>query len=127
MFIFGIKSYLHNMKKKNEISLGVLLGNELLYTKSMGFVGHFLYNTKTLCYFFPIVPKMSDHIVINAPKINAEESVNVLSRKLHSLENCYIWGKAIVGTAKIFPSTVICSLAHDKKILLCPHGMITIT
>ena len=73
---------------------------------------------------------MSDHSVNNAPKINAKENfenVNVLSRKLHFLENCYIWGKAIAGTAKIFPSTVIYSLAYDEKIVQCPHGMITIT
>ena len=63
--------------------------------------------------FFPIVPKVSDYIVINAPKINAKENYeNVigLSRKLHFCENCYIWGKAIAGTAKIFPSIVIYSL-----------------
>ena len=36
-------------------------------------------------------------------------------------------GKAIAGTAKIFPSTVIYSLTHDRKIVSCPHGMITIT
>ena len=35
------------------------------------------------------------------------ENVNALSRKLHFCENCYIWGKAIAGTAKIFPSIVI--------------------
>ena len=35
--------------------------------------------------------------------MNAEENckkVNALSRKLHFCENCYIWGKAIAGTAK---------------------------
>ena len=69
-------------------------------------MGHFRDNTKKLCWFFPIVPKISDHSVINAPKINAEENckkVNALSRKLHFCENCYIWGKAIAGTAKTFP------------------------
>ena len=84
----------------------MLPGNELLYTKSVGFMGHFLDNTKKLCCFFPIVPKISDSSVINAPKINAEENckkVNALSRKLHFCENCYIWGKAIAGTAKTFP------------------------
>ena len=52
------------------------------------------------------MPKISDHSVINAPKINAEENckkVNALSRKLHFCENCYIWGKAIAGIAKTFP------------------------
>ena len=64
--------------------------------------------------------KISGHSVINAPKINAEENcekVNALSRKLHFYENCYIWGKAIAGTAKIFPSMVIYSLTHDRKIV----------
>ena len=55
------------------------------------------------------------------------ENVDALSRKLHFCENCYIWGKAIAGTAKIFPSIVIYLLAHDRKIVQCPHGMITIT
>ena len=76
------------------------------------------------------MPKISDHSVINAPKINAKENcenVNALSRKLHFCENCYIWDKAIAGTAKIFPSIVINSLANDGKIVQCPHGMITIT
>ena len=71
------------------------------------------------------MPKISDHSVINAPKINATENcenVNALSRKLHFCENCYIWSKAIAGTAKIFPSIVIYSLAHDGKIVQCPHG-----
>ena len=98
----------------------MLPGNELLYTKSMGFMGHFLYNTKKACYFFPIVPKISDHSVINAPKINAKENcqnINAFSRKLHFCENCCIWGKAIAGTAKIFPSMVIYSLTHDRKIV----------
>ena len=66
------------------------------------------------------MPKISDHSVINAPKINAKENcenVNALSRKLHFCENCYIWGKAIAGTAKIFPTTVIYLLAHDRKAL----------
>ena len=31
-------------------------------------------------------------------------------------ENCYIWGKAIAGTAEIFPSIVILSLTQDRKI-----------
>ena len=65
------------------------------------------------------MPKISDHSVINAPKINAKENcenVNALSRKLHFRENCYIWGKAIARTAKIFPSMVIYSLIHDRKI-----------
>ena len=89
----------------------------------MGFMGHFLDNIKKLCLFFPIVPKISDHSVINAPKINAKENckkVNALSRKLHFCENCYIWGKAIAGTAKIFPFImfiVIYLLAHDEKIV----------
>ena len=72
-----------------------------------------------------MVPKISDHSVINAPKINSKENcenVNVLSRKLHFCENCYIWGKAIVGTTKIFPSIVIYSLAHNGKICKCPMG-----
>ena len=78
------------------------------------------------------MPKISDHSVINVPKINAKENcenVNALSRKLHFCENCYIWGKAIAGTAKIFPSIIIYSLAlaHDGKIVQCQHGMITIT
>ena len=76
------------------------------------------------------MPKNSGHSVSNAQKINAKENcenVNALSRKLHFCKNCYIWGKAIAGTAKIFPSIVICSLAHDGKIVQCPHGMITIT
>ena len=67
------------------------------------------------------MPKISDLSVINAPKINAKENcenVNVLSRKLHFCENCYIWGKAIAGTAKIFPSIVVYSLSHDRKIVL---------
>ena len=75
------------------------------------------------------MPKISDHSVINASKINAKENcenVNALSRKLHFCENCYIWGKAIVGTAKIFPSIVIYLLAHDRNIVQCPHGMINI-
>ena len=62
--------------------------------------------------------------------INAKENcenVNALSRKLHFCENCYIWGRAIAGTAKIFPSIVIYPLAHDGKIVHCPHEMITIT
>ena len=66
------------------------------------------------------MPKISDHSVINAPKINAKENcenVNALSRKLHFCENCYIWGKAIAGTAKIFPSIVIHSLTNDRKIV----------
>ena len=66
------------------------------------------------------MPKISDHSVINAPKIKAKENckkVNVFSRKLHFGENCYIWGKAIAGTAKIFPFIVIYSLAHDGKIV----------
>ena len=66
------------------------------------------------------MPKISDHSVIMPLKINAKENcknVNALSRKLHFCENCYIWGKAIAGTAKIlFPSIVIYSLAHDGKI-----------
>ena len=45
------------------------------------------------------------------------KKVNALSRKLHFCENCYIWGKAIAGTAKIFPFIVIYSLAHDGKIV----------
>ena len=76
------------------------------------------------------MPKISDHSVINTQKINAKEkceNVNVLSRKLHFLWNCYIWGKAIAGTAKIFPFIVICLLAQDGKIVWCPHGMITVT
>ena len=79
------------------------------------------------------MPKISDHSVINTQKINAEENcenVKTLSRKLHFCENCYIWGKAIAGTAKIFPSIAIYPLAHDGKIvqcMQCPHGMITIT
>ena len=80
-----------------------------------------------LCYFFPIVPKISDHSEINAPKINAKENcenVDSLSRKLHFCENCYIWGKAIAGTAKIFPSIVIYLLAHDRKIVQYPHGIL---
>ena len=63
---------------------------------------------------FPIVQKISDHSVINAPKINAKENgenVNALSRKWHFCEKCYIWGKAVAGTAKIFPSIVIYSTA----------------
>ena len=43
-------------------------------------------------------------------KINAKENcenVNALSRKLYFCENCYIWGKAIAGTAKIFLFIVI--------------------
>ena len=76
------------------------------------------------------MPKSSDHSVINAPKINAEENcdnVYALSRKLHFCENRYMWGKAIAGTAKIFPSIVIYSLAHDGMIVQWPHRMITIT
>ena len=76
------------------------------------------------------MPKISDHSVTNTQKINAKENcenVNVLSRKLHCCENCYIWGKA--ETAKTFPFIliVIYSLAHDGKIVWCPHGMITVT
>ena len=66
------------------------------------------------------MPKISDHSVINAPKINAKENcenVNTLSRKLHFYENYYIWGKAIAGTAKIFLSIVIYTLTHDRKIV----------
>ena len=66
------------------------------------------------------MPKISDHGVINAPKINAKENcenVHALSRKLHFCENCYIWGKAIAGTAKILPSMVIYSLTHGKKMV----------
>ena len=48
LFILVVKSYLQNMKQI-EKRLGVLPGNELLYTKSMGFMGHFLYNTKKSC------------------------------------------------------------------------------
>ena len=73
------------------------------------------------------MPKISDHSVMNAPKINAKENcqnINALSRKLHFCENCYIWDKAIAGTAKIFPSMAIYSLTHDRKIVWCPHGMI---
>ena len=66
------------------------------------------------------MPKVSDHSVINAPKINAKENcenVNELSRNLHFCENCYIWGKAIAGTAKTFPSIglVIYFLTQDRK------------
>ena len=81
-------------KKKIKKSLGVLPGNELLYTESMGIMGHFLYNTKKSCYFFPVVPKISDHSVINAPKINAKENcqnINVLSRKLLHLGQGNCW------------------------------------
>ena len=92
------------------------------------------FTTQKCCVIFsrlaPIVPKISDHSEINAPKINAKENfenVDSLSRKLHFCENCYIWGKAIAGTAKIFPSIVIYLLAHDRKIVQYPHGMITIT
>ena len=69
------------------------------------------------------MPKISDHSVINAPKINTKENckkVNALSRKLHFCENCYIRGKAIAGTAKIFPFImfiVIYLLAHDEQIV----------
>ena len=55
------------------------------------------------------MPKISDHSVINAQEINAKENckkVHALSRKLHFCENCYIWGKAIAGTVKIFPFMV---------------------
>ena len=68
-----------------------------------------------------IVPKISDHSVINATKINAKENcenVNALSRKLHFCENCYIWGKSIADIAKIFPSIEYFHLlAHDGKIV----------
>ena len=83
----------------------------------------FLTTQKSCVNFFPIVPKISDHSVINAPKINAKENckkVSALSRKLHFCENCYIWGKVIAGTAKIFPFImfiVIYLLAHDEKIV----------
>ena len=66
------------------------------------------------------MPKISDHGVINDSKINAKENckkVNALPRKLHFYENCYIWGKAIAGTAKIFSFIVIYSIAHDGKIV----------
>ena len=43
---FGNKIISAKYEKKNKKSLGVLPGNELLYTKSMGFMGHFLYITK---------------------------------------------------------------------------------
>ena len=69
----------------------------------MGFIGHFLYNTKKVMLIFPIVPKINDLSIINVNQINAKEkyeNVNVLSRKLHFCENCYIWGKAIAGTVK---------------------------
>ena len=65
------------------------------------------------------MPKISDHSAINAQKLNAKENcenVNALSRKLHFCENCYIWGKAIAGTAKIFTSIIIYLLTHDRKI-----------
>ena len=77
-------------------------------------MGLFFYNTKKLC------SKISDHSVINVPKINAKENcknVHALSRKLHFCENCYIWDKAIAETAIIFPSIVIYSLAHDGTIV----------
>ena len=66
------------------------------------------------------MPKISDHSVINASKINVKENwekVYALSRKLHFCENGYIWSKAIAGTAKIFPFIIrpIYSLAHDGK------------
>ena len=72
------------------------------------------------------MPKISDHSVINAPKINAKENCEnfkSLSRKLHFCENCYIWGKTIAGTAKIFPSihVAIYTLTHDRKSVYCPH------
>ena len=76
------------------------------------------------------MPKIGEPSVTNAPKINAKENcenVNTLSRNLHFCENCYVLDKAIAGTANIFPSIVICSLAHDGKIVQCPFGMITIT
>ena len=68
------------------------------------------------------MPKISDHSVINAPKINAKgncKKVNALFRKLHFCENCYIWGKAIAGTAKIFPFIVMYSVhwPMDGKIV----------
>ena len=36
---------------------------------------------------------------------------------LHFCENCYIWGKVFAGTVKVFPFSVIYSLAHDGKIV----------
>ena len=67
------------------------------------------------------MPKISYHSVINASKINVKENcenVNALSRKLHFCKNCYIWGKAIAGTAKIFPFIVrsINSLAEFRSV-----------
>ena len=92
--------------KKIHKSLGGATGQWTFVHKVNGIYGPFSRNTKRLCWFFPIVPKISDHSLINAPKLNAEENckkVNVLSRKLHFCKNCYIWGKAIAGTAKTFP------------------------
>ena len=94
--------------KKIEKSLGGATGQWTFVHKSQWDLWAIFFTTqKSYVKFFPIVPKNSDHSVINAPKINAKENcenVNGLSRKLHFCENCHIWGKAIAGTAKIFPS-----------------------
>ena len=75
------------------------------------------------------MPKINDHSVINASKINVKENcenVHAFSRKLHFCENCYIWGKAIAGTAKIFPFS-LGLFTHWPMMERCPQGMITIT
>ena len=54
--------------------------------RQWGSMGHYLDNTKKLRKFFPIVPQISDHSVINASKINAKENCKkaiALSKKLH--------------------------------------------
>ena len=89
------------------------------YTQSQWDLWAIIFTTqKSHVDFSRLCQQISDHSVVNAPKINAREyceNVNVLSRKLHFCENCYIWGKAIAGTAKIFPSIVIYLLTHDRK------------
>ena len=50
---FGNKIIPVKYEKKNEKSLGELPGDELLYTKSTGFMSDFLDNTKKGVLIFP--------------------------------------------------------------------------
>ena len=56
-------------------SLGVLPGNVFLYTKSMGFMGHFLYNTKIHVNFSRLCQKLVITVsLMPPPQKNAKEN-----------------------------------------------------
>ena len=72
----------------------------------------FFRTQKSWVNFSRLCQKLVIIVWLIPPKINAKEkenceNVNALSRKLHFCKTCYILGKAIAGTAKIFPSIVI--------------------